>query len=269
MVSVVTTGTYLDRILANTAAEVAVRKAHVSVATLEQEAASRPAALPMAAVLRGQRVRIITEIKRASPSKGEIAPGVAAIDVAQDYLAAGAGAISVLTDERFFGGSLQDLRAVSNLAHADAWPRPVLRKDFVVDQYQVLEARAAGADAVLLIVAALTDPHLKELLTCANELGLSALVEVHDEWELERALSAGASFIGVNNRDLRSFGVDLATTERLAPLVPESATLVGESGVASRADVERLERAGVHAVLVGETLMRATDRRAAVQELLG
>lgn len=262
------TGTYLDRILANTATELDVRRAHAPLAQLERDAARRAAPLSMERVLRQTGVAVIAEVKRASPSKGEIAPGVRAADVAADYLAADAAAISVLTDERFFAGSLDDLRAVAELAHADERPRPVLRKDFVIDAYQIVEARAAGADAVLLIVAALADRHLGELHALATQYGLSVLVEVHDEQELERAVAAGATLLGVNNRDLRTFNVTLETTERLAPLVPPGATLVGESGIAGKADIERLGRAGVHAVLVGETLMRAPDRQQALRDLL-
>jgi indole-3-glycerol phosphate synthase len=219
----------------------------------------------MTEALRRDATSIIAEVKRASPSKGPIAPDIVAVEVAAEYIAGGTAAISVLTDERFFHGSLDDLRLVAAVAEQT----PVLRKDFVLDAYQIAEARAAGAAAVLLIVAALTDESLRELHQAACEYGLDALVEVHDEAELERALAAEATLIGVNNRDLRTFEVDLVTTERLATLVPPEVTLVGESGIRTRADVERLGRAGVHAVLVGETLMRAPDRAAAVRELLG
>ena len=269
MAASVQTGTYLDRILANTAAELAERMTARPLALVEREARAMPAAVPFAAALRGAGVTVIAEVKRASPSKGPIAPDVGAVDVARDYLAGGAAAISVLTDERYFHGSLADLREVAALAHAHIPATPALRKDFVIDAYQVFEARAAGADAVLLIVAALSDAQLLELHGLATDLGMAALVEVHDEAELERAVAAGATVVGVNNRDLRTFTVDLATTERLARLAPPDVTLVGESGIRSRADVERLGRAGIHAVLVGETLMRAHDRAAAVRELLG
>jgi indole-3-glycerol phosphate synthase len=228
-----------------------------------------PAALPLAEALRGETVAVIAEIKRASPSKGAIAPDVIATDVARAYLDGGAAAISVLTDETFFRGTLDDLEAVAALAHGGATPHPILRKDFIVDAFQVIEARAAGADAVLLIVVALEDTRLCELLAAATAYGMDALVEVHDEREMERARHAGATLIGINNRDLRTFAVDLATTERLADDAPDDVTLVAESGIRTRADVERLRRAGAHAVLVGETLMRAPDRAAAVRELLG
>jgi indole-3-glycerol phosphate synthase len=207
------------------------------------------------------------EVKRASPSKGAIAPDIVAADVAREYIAGGASAISVLTDRTFFRGSIEDLEAVAALGRASV--TPVLRKDFVIDAYQIAEAKAAGAAAVLLIVAALEFARLAELHDAAREYGLDALVEVHDEAELEIALGIGAALVGVNNRDLRSFNVNLATTERLAAAVPDEVTLVGESGIRTRDDVERLRQAGVHAVLVGETLMRAPDRSAAIRELLG
>lgn len=267
-VALPTTGTYLDRILVNTAAELTERRSRTSLSELERLGSQRSAPLSLEPALRAPGVSVIAEIKRASPSKGPIAPDASAEDVARDYLAAGAAAISVLTDQRFFGGSIDDLRSVAALAHHDPTPRPVLRKDFVIDPYQISEAHAAGADAILLIVAALADTQLAELLAAANGFGLSTLVEVHDEAEMERAFAIGATLIGVNNRDLRSFTVNLATTERLAPLVPSGATLVGESGITTRTDIERLGRAGVHAVLVGETLMRASDRRQALRELL-
>lgn len=268
-----TTGTYLDRILANTAAELTKRKRLRPMNELVVALWDRPAPLPFANALVRNDVTVIAEIKRASPSKGAIAPGVIATDVAREYIAGGAAAISVLTDERFFHGTIEDLEAVAAVAREGEPPTPVLRKDFIIDPYQVVEARAAGASAVLLIVAALDRRLLSQLHAFAWELGLDALVEVHEEAELETALDIGARLIGVNNRDLRSFAVDLATTERLSErlyaLVSDGVTLVGESGIRTRADVERLARVEVHAVLVGETLMLADDRAAAVRELLG
>jgi indole-3-glycerol phosphate synthase len=189
--------------------------------------------------------------------------------IAADYLAAGADAISVLTDEQFFKGSLAHLRAVKDLSLTGATPRPVLRKDFLLDRYQVAEARAAGADAVLLIVAMLPDDQLRDLHAAAREWGMAALVEVHDEAEAERAVVAGATLVGINNRDLHSFGVDLAVTERLAPLLPAGTTIVGESGIGTAEDVQRLAAAGVDAILVGESLVKALDRGTAISALLG
>ena len=176
--------------------------------------------------------------------------------------------MSVLTDEPFFQGSLADMEAVAAFAHGLARPRPVLRKDFVVDSFQLIEAKAYGADAVLLIVAALEQAVLTALLAETETLGLDALVEVHDREEMARAIDAGASIIGINNRDLRTFQVDLAVTEALAPLAPAGAVVVGESGIFTRDDAHRLHRAGANAVLVGESLVTAPDRAAAVRALI-
>jgi indole-3-glycerol phosphate synthase len=217
-----------------------------------------------AALRDAPRPRVVAELKRRSPSRGEIRPDFDPVACAKAYEEGGAAALSVLTDERYFGGSLADLGLVRS-----AVALPLLRKDFVVDGYQIDEARVAGADAVLLIAAALRPAELAELRERAAERGLDALVEVHDEAELEAALAAGADLVGINNRDLRSFTVDLATTERLAPRVPEGIVLVAESGISGYADVVRLERAGAHAVLVGEALMREKDLGAALRQLRG
>ena len=214
------------------------------------------------ALRRGPRPRIVAELKRRSPSRGEIRPDFDPIACARAYAGAGAAALSVLTDERFFGGSLDHLERV----RAEV-PLPLLRKDFLIDPWQVDEARAHGADAVLLIVAALGRDALAGLLARARELGLDALVEVHDEAELEAALAAGADLVGINNRDLGSFEVDLGVSERLAPLLPEGIVTVAESGIFTPEDVERLEAAGVDACLVGESLMRERDVGAALRRL--
>lgn len=261
-------GTILDRIAARTASDLAARRDARPLADLQATARSLPAPLSLEAALRGPGTRVIAEIKRASPSKGAIAEDVDAREVARDYLAAGAAAISVLTDEPFFRGSLDDLKAVADLAHAAERPRPVLRKDFLIDPYQVVEARAHGADAVLLIAALLRGSPLRELLAAVHEYGMQALVEVHDEDELSEVLAAGARVIGINNRDLRTFTVDLATTEHLAPLIPTDRVIVAESGIHGPDEVARLAAAGAHAILVGESLMRAADRRAALGRLL-
>jgi indole-3-glycerol phosphate synthase len=210
---------------------------------------------------------VIAEIKRASPSRGVFAAGVDPAEVAGEYVAGGAAAISVLTDAPFFQGSLADMAAAAQAAHAVEGGVPILRKDFVIDAYQIVEARAHGADAVLLIVAALSDEALGDLLSSADSLGMDALVEVHDENEMARAIAANASIIGINNRDLRTFDVDLGVTERLAPLAPQGAAVVAESGVFDAADAERLHRAGADAVLVGEGLITAPDRAEAVRAL--
>ncbi|HBY45104.1 MAG TPA: indole-3-glycerol phosphate synthase TrpC [Chloroflexi bacterium] len=262
-------GTYLREILANTANEVSARIANISLDEIDAAARVMPPAVDMTARLRSDRVTVLAEFKRASPSKGAIAASADPENVANAYLDGGAAAISVLTDARFFRGSLDDLRKIATLAHATELPAAVLRKDFVIDRYQIAEAREAGADCVLLIVAALDDGELAELFGIARDYGVQALVEVHDEDELERALGIGATLVGINSRDLRSFRVDLATIERIAARVPPEVTLVGESGIRTREDVIRLERAGVHAILVGETLMRSADPAAAIRDLVG
>jgi len=233
---------------------------------LERRAAAAPH-VPRgfrAALASGPRPRVVAELKRRSPSRGEIRRTFDPVACAKAYAEAGAAAVSVLTDERFFGGSLADLGAVRA-----AVGLPLLRKDFVIDPYQVDEARVAGADAVLLIAAALPPDVLAALRARAAERGLDALVEVHDQAQLDAALAAGADLVGINNRDLRTFRVDLATTERLASRVPEEVVLVAESGIFERADVERLERAGARGVLVGEALMREPDPGRALRRLRG
>ncbi len=207
---------------------------------------------------------VISEIKRRSPSKGDLDPGLDPAAVAAEYEAGGAACLSVLTDRQFFGGSVEDLqaaRAASSL--------PVLRKDFTVSALDVCDARAMGADAVLLIVAALTDGELRSLLLLSERLSLTALVEVHDELELKRALATGARMIGVNRRDLRTFEVDRARALSLAGSIPAEVVAVAESGIVDADDVGSLAGAGYRAVLVGETLIRSGDRRAAIGQLLG
>jgi indole-3-glycerol phosphate synthase len=265
----VETDTILDTILRRTAADVEARKEAVSARELERAATERATPVSLTAALRAPGVSVIAEFKRASPSKGRFPVEISPVEVVPQYLGGGAAALSVLTDSPFFQGSLDDLREAAGIAHAHTPPAPVLRKDFVLEEYQVLEAAAAGADAVLLIVAALDDAALRRLRDFTGELGLEALVEVHCCAELARAADAGATLIGINNRDLRTFTADLAVCERLAPLAPADAVVIGESGIFTRADVERLERAGVDAVLVGESLILAPDRAAAVRELRG
>jgi indole-3-glycerol phosphate synthase len=265
----VETGTILDSILARTAADLTARRAVVALETLETGAHARPAAISLRERLAAPGMSVIAEIKRASPSRGVFPIAIDAAVVAEEYIAGGAAAISVLTDEPYFQGSLGDLAAAAEPAHRAVPGVPVLRKDFVLDAYQVIEARAHGADAVLLIVAALSDALLAELLATARTWGMDALVEVHDEGEMARAIAAGATVIGINNRDLRTFTVDLETTERLAPLAPAGAVVVAESGVFGRQESERLALAGADAVLVGEGLITSADRAAAVRALRG
>jgi indole-3-glycerol phosphate synthase len=214
-------------------------------------------------------VGLIAEIKKASPSAGVIRPDFDAVTIAREYEAAGAGCLSVLTDEKFFQGSLDFLRAARAATHL-----PALRKDFIIDERQILEAAEAGADAILLIVAILSDEQLSHFHALADASGLTSLVEVHDEEELERALRCGARLLGVNNRNLKTFKVDLAVTEQLAARVRASdraseILLVAESGIFARHDVERLQRAGAGAILVGESLMRAPSLAGKTAELLG
>ncbi|MGA2837285.1 MAG: indole-3-glycerol phosphate synthase TrpC [Acidimicrobiales bacterium] len=207
---------------------------------------------------------VISEIKRRSPSKGDLDPGLDPASVAVDYQAGGASCLSVLTDAEFFGGSRDDL-----VAARAACSLPVLRKDFTVSLLDVCDARTMGADAVLLIVAALDDRELAEFLGLARELGLAPLVEVHDEAELDRALGVGADLVGVNQRDLRTFEVDRERALRMGERMPDGVVAVAESGIRDAADVERLASAGYTAVLVGEALVRSADRTSAVDGLLG
>jgi indole-3-glycerol phosphate synthase len=260
-------GSILDKILAQTTVDLVQRKHAVPIAQLDEQLQVLPAPVRLAEALTRTEIGVIAEIKRASPSRGRFATFVEPAAVAAQYIAGGAAAISVLTDEPFFQGSLDDMEEAATVAHAAAPPVPVLRKDFIVDPYQVIEARARGADALLLIVAALDDTTLRDLLGLVRRYGMEALVEVHDETEMRRAAEAEARVIGINNRDLRTFQVDLALTERLAPLAPPDAIVVAESGIFTANDVERLRRAGARAVLVGESLITAADRAQAVRAL--
>jgi indole-3-glycerol phosphate synthase len=259
----------LDRIVATKRAEVAVlqgRGAELRAAA-ESVAGTGPASLGdavpsfEAALRAGGSVAVIAEVKRRSPSAGGIREGASAAEVAQLYAAAGASAVSVLTDADHFGGSLDDLRAARVAAV------PLLRKDFVIDVVQVHEARVAGASAVLLIARILGDAALRELHAEAVRVGLDVLVEVHDAAEIERAAAAGARIIGINNRDLATFTTDLDTTVRLAPRVPAGCVVVAESAIGDAADVARVAAAGADAVLVGEALMRAADPAATLRSL--
>jgi len=275
-----TQATYLDRILDHKREEVTRQKLKVPQAELERCAATAPSPRPFGAALRhADRAALIAEIKKQSPSKGLLVPQFDPLALADIYMHNGADAISILTDVRFFGGSLQYLKQTRDLQartehdqtrHGqDRMPIPLLRKDFILDPYQIYEARAYGADALLLIVAALDDTLLRNLLDLTETLGMEALVEVHDEAELDRALAAGAAVVGVNNRDLRTFMVDLATTERVAARLAgcDRPVLVSESGIGSAADIARLRAHGVDAILVGEGIVTAPDIAAKVQEL--
>ena len=256
----------LEEIVAHTREELAERKRGQPPEALRAaaDAADRKPLGFRRALAEGPAPRIIAEIKRRSPSRGVIREDFDAVAIARAYADAGAAALSVLTDAHYFGGSLAILEAVRREVTL-----PLLRKDFVVDPFQIDEARVAGADAILLIVAALDDAALAALDARARRLGLDVLVEVHDGPELARAVALGADLIGVNNRDLRSFETDLAATEKLAPDVPEGAILVSESGIFTAAHVERLAGAGARAFLVGESLMREADPGAALRRLRG
>jgi indole-3-glycerol phosphate synthase len=256
----VKTDTVLDKILAHKVEEVAVGKAQSPMAALEQAAAQVQPALDFAKALRRDTVALIAEVKKASPSKGVLIEDFDPVAIATAYANNGAAAISVLTDEQFFQGSLDYLKAIRAVVDV-----PLLRKEFVIDPYQIYEARSAGADAVLLIVAALADEQLADLHALIVELGMTPLVEIHNEDELDRALKTGPKVLGINNRDLKTFHVDLMTTARLAALVPAGVTLVAESGIMSVLDVVKMGELGAHAVLVGESLVKSGDIVATVQ----
>lgn len=261
------TGTILDQILERKIVEVAERKTFIAmseiVSYVENELAGEQTRDFVAALRKPGEVALIAEVKKASPSKGVLIENFDPVSIARTYAENGAAAISVLTDKPFFQGDLKyifDVREATSI--------PVLCKDFIIDPYQVYAGRAAGADAVLLIVAALTDGQLTELRHQAERLNMAALVEVHDEQELERALKTGATLIGINNRDLKTFEVDVQTTARIAKAVPQGITLVAESGIKNGADVKRMGELGAHAVLVGEALVTSSDMAVAVREMV-
>ena len=235
-----------------------------AIRDLERRAAKAPTPRAFGPALGGGAVAVIAEVKRRSPSAGAIREALDPVATARAYVAGGAVAVSVLTDEPHFGGSLADLEAV-----ARAVTVPVLRKDFILDELQLLEARAAGASVVLLIVRALDDADLAALAQSARGLGLGTLVEAHDEKELDRALAVDPSAVGINSRDLDTFAVDLGTAERLLARVPPGVAAVAESGIETRADVERLARAGADLVLVGTAVARVPDPEQAVRGLVG
>ena len=263
-----TRASMLDEIIASKRQEVAARRGQVDEPELRRRAAAAQPSRGFRAALAGRiaagEPAIVAEVKKASPSAGLIRSDFDPEWIAERYVTGGAAAISVLTDEHYFQGHDRYLEQVRARVAV-----PVLRKDFLIDPYQVVEARALGADAVLLIVAALDDATLAELAREASGLGMDVLVEVHDRTELQRALAAGARVIGINSRDLHSFRTDLAVAERLAAEVPADALLVAESGIHAPADLARLRAAGIGAFLVGESLMRAADPAAAVTALIG
>jgi indole-3-glycerol phosphate synthase len=254
----------IDQLISAAHRAVERRREQVPVAELEAQLRGRGADRPFNEALARPGLSLIAEYKRRSPSVGEIAAGIAVADQVAAYERGGAATLSVLTEEEHFGGSLEDLRAAR-----DACDLPILRKDFIVDPYQLYEAAASGADAVLLIVRVLGEDELAGLQAEARAIDLDVLFEVHDAEELQRALEHDAEVIGINNRDLDDGRVDVATTFDLMPDVPAGKTVVSESGISSRDDLDELERVGVDAVLIGEALMRAEDPEAKVWELVG
>lgn len=257
-------GGILDRIVEAKAARLEAAKRRAPVSTFVERSASRTFHSLTDALGRAEQVNIIAEIKQRSPSKGIIRADFDPIRIAESYACAGAAALSVLAEEDFFGGSLDHLEAIRSRVAL-----PLLRKDFIFDEYQLYESVSAGADAVLLIVAILEDGLLASLIELARKLRLDALVEVHSAHEMERAVEAGASIIGINNRDLTTFEVDLETSIALAALAPMGSVLVSESGIHNSADIRRLKPAGFNAFLVGEHLMRAADPGVALEQLIG
>jgi indole-3-glycerol phosphate synthase len=260
--------TILDEIRAHKVDELAARERRRGLDDVVAACASAP---------RGRRFRdallagaaadglaLIAEVKRKSPAAGALRPDADAAILGSSYVEAGASAVSVLTDEKYFAGTDADLAALRRQVDA-----PLLRKDFTIGPYQIYEARALGADAILLILAMLSDPEITACLAVAVDLGLDVVVEAHTAEEVARGLALGASIIGINNRDLATFTTDLGTTERLRPLIPPEVVVIAESGISSRADVQRMLAAGAQAVLVGEALVRAADPAARVRELLG
>jgi indole-3-glycerol phosphate synthase len=257
--------TILDKIVAKKREEIAAAKIARPEKSLQSAVADAPPVRNFFAAIAAEGpIKLIAEVKKASPSKGVIRADFDPVEIAQQYAAAGATCISVLTDEPFFQGRLEYLAAIRAKVSI-----PLLRKDFILDPYQLLEARVAGADAVLLIAECLDDCHLRQLHNAAIDLGMTPLVEFYEPENLDRVLAAGATLVGVNNRDLRTFQVDLQHTIRMRSKIPSDCLLVGESGIHSREDVQLLEQAGVNAILVGERLMVQKDVRAAVKQLLG
>ncbi|MGB7962545.1 MAG: indole-3-glycerol phosphate synthase TrpC [Propionicimonas sp.] len=254
--------TVLDEIIVGVRQDLAKRQETRSLADLERAVAELPSPLDVMPALAAPGLSVIAEVKRASPSKGNLADIDDPAELARAYQAGGAAAISVLTEARRFRGSLSDLAKVRAAVQT-----PLLRKDFVVTDYQLWEGRAAGADLALLIVAALSEVELQRLLTLGRSLGLACLVETHTPDEVKRAVDAGADLIGVNNRNLKTLAVDLAQFERLVPLIPPGAVTVAESGILSLADAARMAQAGADAVLVGEALVKDGDPAAAIRAM--
>ena len=257
------TGKILNKIIIAKREDVEQRKKSLPVSVLKERIARRQAPLDLATALNGDRTRLIAEVKRASPSRGVLRHDFNPVALAKTYAQGGAAAISVLTEANYFQGSIDHLAAIREEVRL-----PLLRKDFIFDQYQIYESSAYGADALLLIVAILSKEQLEELLSLSRHLGLSCLVEVHNESETQRALLSGAEIIGVNNRDLNTFTVDINTTHRLRSLIPQKRTVVSESGIRNRGDIEKLKEWRINAALVGEALVTTGDIPAKMRELI-
>lgn len=244
----------LEEIAAKRRVQLKREKDRVPPEVMKRLAEAAPVSRDFGAALRGSRLSVIAEVKKASPSKGLIRPDFHPVEIAKAYEAAGVDALSVLTEEAYFQGSAEYLKEIRR-----AVPLPILRKDFIIDPYQIYEARAIGADAVLLIAALLDVQRLRAYAGLAESLGLACLMEAHNERELANVLAAGGTIVGINNRDLQTFRVDLRTTARLAKRVPKECVRVSESGISTRQDMETVRGAGADAVLIGETLMRSRD----------
>lgn len=257
--------TILDQIVSHKRRELEYKKRRLPMLELQKMALEQPPPLDFASALRGDGIQLIAEVKKASPSKGIIRQDFNPAEIARIYAGNGASAISVLTEARYFQGNLDHLTDIKNTLGSKRLP--LLRKDFLFDPYHIYESRAYGADSLLLIVAILKLDKLREMLSISRELGMNCLVEVHNEAEVEIALSSEARIIGINNRNLATFTVDLATSQQLRPLIPPDRIVVSESGIKERKDIENLEQLGVDAALVGESLMSAPDIAAKMKEL--
>jgi indole-3-glycerol phosphate synthase len=253
----------LDRIVGQKSQEIGQRKKTATLTYLQERIACQKPTIDLFSALKGDHIRLIAEVKQASPSRGILSSNFNPIGLARAYAESGAAAISVLTEANYFMGTIEHLAATR-----EAVELPLLRKDFIFDPYQVYESRAYGADALLLIAAVLGCEQLRELIFLSHSLGLRCLVEVHNEDEAEKAVLGGAEIIGINNRDLNTFAVNINVTRRLRPLIPEDRIVVSESGIKSREDMEKLMEWGADAALVGEALVTAGDVRAKMKELL-
>jgi indole-3-glycerol phosphate synthase len=254
----------LDKIIAQKREDVEQRKKVATTTYLQERIARQKPTLDLALALKGDHIRLIAEVKQSSPSRGVLSPHFNPTKLAQTYAEGGAAAISVLTEANYFMGSIEHLVAIKEVVEL-----PLLRKDFIFEPYQIYESRAYGADALLLIAAILGQGQLKELVSLSHSIGLRCLVEVHNENEAERAVLSNADIIGINNRNLNTFAININTTRRLRPLIPKQKAVVSESGIKSRKDMEKLRKWGVDAVLVGEALVTAGDVRVKMKELIG